>query len=40
MNSIQRVRVNTHMTMHFTISKNMSNNRYDINYTVANVIAK
>jgi hypothetical protein len=38
MNSIQRVSVNTHKTMNFTVSKNI--NRYNVNYTVTNAIAK
>jgi hypothetical protein len=38
LNSIQRVSVNTHKTKKFTVTKNM--NRYDINLTVTNAIAK
>jgi hypothetical protein len=30
----------THKTMNFNVTKNISNNRYDINYTVTNAIAK
>jgi hypothetical protein len=37
MNSIQRVSVDTHKTMNFTLTKNR--NRYDVNYTVTNAKA-
>jgi hypothetical protein len=30
----QRVSVDTHKTMNFTLSNNMSNSEYDMNYTV------
>jgi hypothetical protein len=40
MNTIQRVSVDTHKKMNFTVFNIMSNNRYDINYTVTNAIAK
>jgi hypothetical protein len=34
MNSIQRVSVNTHKTMNFTVTNKINNDRYNINYTV------
>jgi hypothetical protein len=40
MNTIQRINVDTYKTMNFTLSKNMNNRIYDINYTVTNAIAK
>ncbi len=40
MNPIRRVGVDTHEAMNFTVSKNMSSSRYDINYTVTNAIPK
>ncbi len=40
MNTIQGVSVYTHKTMNFTVSNNMNNSRYDINYAVKNAMAK
>ena len=37
-NEFNSVSVDTHKTMKFTVTKNT--NRYDINYTVTNAIAK
>jgi hypothetical protein len=37
MNSIQRVSVNTHKTMKFTVTNKIS--RYDVHLTVTNAIA-
>ncbi len=34
MNTIQRVHVNTHKTMNFTVYNNINNSRYNMNYTV------
>jgi hypothetical protein len=38
MNSIQRVSVDAHKMIKFTVTKNI--NRYDIHYTLTNAIAK
>jgi hypothetical protein len=38
MNSIQRVNVDTHKMMKFTVTNKI--NRYDTNYTFTNAIAK
>jgi hypothetical protein len=40
MNPTQRVNVDTHKTMNFTITKNIGINKYNINYAVINAIAK
>jgi hypothetical protein len=34
MNTIQRVSINTHKTMNFTVYNNINNSRFNINYTV------
>jgi hypothetical protein len=39
MKAIQRGSVNTHEMMNLTISNNMNNSRYIINYAVKNAIA-
>jgi hypothetical protein len=40
MYSFQRVSIDTHNMMNFTIIKNISDDRHDIKYTVTNAMAK